>query len=78
MGQALRVIEQRHDTGIQIGAAADNGDLDAGAMQFGHVLANKAAQEIEQKRNFRRGPRPVFRTEGIDREVFDAEFGRRP
>jgi hypothetical protein len=46
-------------------------------MQFSHILANKATQEVEQKRNLSGGPRPIFRTEGINREVFNAEIGGR-
>ena len=51
-GQALRILEQGHDAGFEAVAAADHSDLDAGPMQLGHVLADEAAQQIEQKRNF--------------------------
>src|SRR5215468_7641597 len=46
-------------------------------MQRREIVADEAAQEAEQVTDLARRPRPVFRAEGKDGEIQDAELVRR-
>ena len=61
-------------SGLESLALADHPHAHTVAVQFGQVVADEAAQQPEQVADLFGRPRPVFRAEGENRQIGDAEF----
>ena len=75
--QLHRLVDQRHQLGLDVGALADDADLDAGLVQLGEVAADEALHQPHQIVDLVDRARPVLGREAVEREVGDAELDRR-
>src|SRR6476469_3725244 len=72
--QVLGLFQKRADVRLQSVALTDDAHPDTVAMQRRKIVANEPSQQAEQVSDFGRGTRPVFRTEGENRQVENAKF----
>src|SRR6202167_3614477 len=77
-GQILRLLQEEADIAIQSGALADDAHPHVVPVQFSQIIADKPSKQPHQIHDFRRGPRPILRAEGKDRQNGNAEFARCP
>src|SRR6195256_6998144 len=74
LGQFFGFVQERADVRLQSVALADHPYPDAVAMQRRQIVADEAPEQAEQVADFGRWPRPVFRAEGENRQVQNAEL----